>query len=89
MLCRATQDGQVTVESSDKTWSTGEGNGKPLQYSCLENPMNSMKRQKERTLKDELPTMTCPSWVALHSMAQSFTELDKAVVHVIRLVSFL
>ena len=42
------------MESSDKTWSTGEGNGKPLQYSCLENPMNSMKRQKYRTLKDEL-----------------------------------
>ena len=43
------------MESSDKTWSTGEENGKPLQHSCLENPMNSMKRQKERTLKDELP----------------------------------
>ena len=43
------------VESSDKTWSTGEGNGRPLQYSCLENPMNSMKRQKYRTLKDEHP----------------------------------
>ena len=43
------------VESSDKTWSTGEGNFKPLQYSCLENPMNSMKRQKDMTLKDELP----------------------------------
>ena len=55
MLCRATQDGKVMVESSDKTWSTGEGNGKPLQYSCLENPMNSMKRQKDKTLKDELP----------------------------------
>ena len=55
MQCRATQDGQVMVESSDKTWSTGEGNGKPLQYSCLENPMNSMKRQKDMTLKDELP----------------------------------
>ena len=54
MLCRATQDRQVMVESSDKTWSTGEGNGKPLQYSCLENPMSSMKRQKDRTLKDEL-----------------------------------
>ena len=53
MLCRATQDSWV-MESSDKTWSTGEGNGKPLQYSCLENPMNSMKRQKDRTLKDEL-----------------------------------
>ena len=55
MPCRATQDGQVMVESSDKMWSTGEGNGKPLQYSCLENPMNSMKGQKDRTLKDELP----------------------------------
>ena len=43
------------VESSDKIWSTGEGNGKELQYSCLENSMESMKRQKDRTLKDELP----------------------------------
>ena len=43
------------VESSDKTWSTGEENGKPLQYSCLENPLDSMKRQKDRTLKDERP----------------------------------
>ena len=55
MPCRATQDRWVKVESSDKTWSTGEVNGKPLQYSCLENPMNSIKRQKDRTLKDELP----------------------------------
>ena len=43
------------VERSDRMWPTGEGNGKPLQYSCLENPMNSMKRKKDRTLKDELP----------------------------------
>ena len=43
------------VERSDKTWPTGEGNGKSLQYSCLEKSMNSMKRQKDRTLKDELP----------------------------------
>ena len=43
------------VERSDRMWSTGEGNRKPLQNSCLENPMNSMKRQKDRTLKDELP----------------------------------
>ena len=55
MPCRATQDGHVMVESSDKTWSTGERNGKPLQYSCDENFMDSMKRQKDRTLKDELP----------------------------------
>ena len=43
---RATQDGRVMVERSDRMWSTGEVNGKPLQYSCLENPMNRMKRQK-------------------------------------------
>ena len=55
MPCRATQDRQVMVESSDIMWSTGEGNGKPLQYSCLENPINSMKRQKHRALKNELP----------------------------------
>ena len=52
---RVPQDGSVIVESSDKMWFTGEGNGKPLQYSCFENPMNSMKRQKHRTVKDELP----------------------------------
>ena len=45
---RPTQDGRVMVERSDRMWSTGEGNGKPLQYSCLENPMNSMKRQNDR-----------------------------------------
>ena len=55
MLCRSTQDGPVIVESSDKRWPTGEGTGKPLQGSCPENTMNSMKRQKNRTLKDELP----------------------------------
>ena len=55
MPCRATQDRQVMVEGSDKMWSTGEGNGKPLQDSCLENPTNSMKRQNDRTLKEELP----------------------------------
>ena len=45
------------MERSDRMWSTGEENGKPLQYSCLENPMNSMKRQKDRTLKNELPRL--------------------------------
>ena len=50
-----TKNGRVMVERSDRMWSTGEGNGKPLQYSCLENPMNSMKRQNNRTLKRELP----------------------------------
>ena len=50
-----TQDGWVMVDRSDRMWSTGEGKGKPLQYSCLENPMNSMKRQNDRILKEELP----------------------------------
>ena len=54
MPCRAIQDGRVMVDSSDKMWSTGEGNGKPPQNYCLENPM---KRQKDRTLKDELPRL--------------------------------
>ena len=54
MPYRATQDGQVTVECSDETWSTVEWDGKPIQYSCLEDPMKSMKRQKDSTLKDEL-----------------------------------
>ena len=52
---RATQDKWVMVERSDRMWSNGEGNGKPVQYSCLENPMNSMKRQNDRILKEELP----------------------------------
>ena len=56
MPCRAIQDRWVMVESSDKMWSTGEGNGKPLQYSCPENAMNSMKRQNDRTLEAELPS---------------------------------
>ena len=55
MPYRATEDRQVMVESSDKMWSTGEGNGKPPQYSCLENPMNSVKRQNDRIGKEELP----------------------------------
>ena len=55
MPCGATQDGQVMVERSDRMWSTEEGNGKPLQCSCLENPMNSTKRQNDRILKEELP----------------------------------
>ena len=52
---RATQDGRVMVERSDRLWSTVEGNGKPLQYSCFENPMNSMKKQNDRILKEKLP----------------------------------
>ena len=55
MPCGATQDSRVMGERSDRMWSTGEGNGKPLQYSCLENPINSMKRQNDWILKEELP----------------------------------
>ena len=55
MPCGATQDRSIMMETSDRMQSTGEGNDKPLQYSCLENPMNSMKRQNDRILKDELP----------------------------------
>ena len=51
----ATQDGRVVVERSDRMWPTGEGKGKPFQYSCLENPMTSMKRQNDRILKEDLP----------------------------------
>ena len=54
MPCGAIQDSRVMVEKYDRMWSTGEGNGKPLQHSCLENPMNSMRRQNDRILKEEL-----------------------------------
>ena len=74
---RATQDRWVMVENSDKTWSTGKG--KPVQYSCLENPMNSMKRQKVRTLKDELQEMVMDreAWqITVHGVAKSQTRLS-------------
>ena len=64
---RATQDRQVMVERSDTMWSTGEGNEKPLQHSCLGKPMNSMKRQNDRILKEELPRSVgagiLPQWI--------------------------
>ena len=58
-----TQDGCIMVERSDRMWSTGEGNGKPLQYSCLENPMNTIKRQNDRILKEELPRLVGAQYV--------------------------
>ena len=61
---RATESGWVMVERSDRMWSTGEGNGKPLQYSCLENPMNSTKRQNDRMLKEELPRSVSVQYAA-------------------------
>ena len=64
MLCSATQDKRVMVERSDRMWSTVEENDKAFQYSCLENPINSMKRQKDRMLKDELPRSVGAQYVA-------------------------
>ena len=55
MPCKATQHGRVMVKSSNKTWTTGEGNGTPLQHSSHEDPMNIVKKQTDMTLKDELP----------------------------------
>ena len=78
MPSRAIQDGRVTVESSDKTWSTGEGNGKPPQYSCLENPMNSMKRKKDRTLKDELPRLVGAQYAAGEEWRNSSRRNEEA-----------
>ena len=66
------------VESSDKMWSIGEGNGKPLQQSCLENPMNSMKRQKGRTLKDELPRPVGPQYATGEEQRNSPRRNEKA-----------
>ena len=80
MLCRATQDRQVVVESSDKTWSTGEGNGKPLQYSCLESPMNSRKRQKDRTLKDELPRLVGAQYAGMSSNMENSGEITPEII---------
>ena len=61
MPCRATQDGRVMVENSDKIWLTGEGNGKPLQYSCLENPMTVWKGKKIRHWKMNSPGQNVPN----------------------------
>ena len=73
MPCRATQDGWVMVENSDKMWSTGEGNGKPLQYSCLENPMNSMKEWVGgQSKKEEVYVHVADS---LHCTAETNTTL--------------
>ena len=65
------------VESSNKTWSTGEGNGKPVQYSCLENTMNSMKRQKNRTLKDEVPRSVCAQYATGDQWRNNFRKNEE------------
>ena len=64
------------VESSDKTWSTGKGNGKPLQYSCLENPMNSMKRQNDRILKEELPRSVDAQYAFWRTKSRKTEEVE-------------
>ena len=80
----ATQDRQVMVERSDRMWSTGEGNGKPLQYSCLENPMNSMQRQNDRILNEELPRSvgaqyaTGDQW-SLYSRKKGWSQNKKTI----------
>ena len=84
MLCREIQDRWVMVESFDKMWSTREGNGfpwwlregngKPLQHSCLENSMNSMKRQKDRILKDELPRSVGAQYATREEWRNSFRK---------------
>ena len=65
------------VERSDRMWSTGEGNGKPLQYSCLENLMNSMKRQKDRTLKDELPRLVSAQYATGEQWRNNFRKNEE------------
>ena len=80
MPCRATQDRWVIVESSDKMLSTGEGNGKLLEYSCLENPMNNMKRQKDRTLKDELPRSVGAQYATGDQWRNNFRKLLKFLI---------
>ena len=77
MACRATHDGGVIVGSSDKMWSTGEGNCKPLQNSCLENSMNSMKRQEVRRLKDELPRSVGAQYATGEKWRNNFTNNEE------------
>ena len=73
----ATQDRQVMMDSPDKTWSTGERNGKPFQYSCFENLMNSMKRQKDRTLKDELPRLVSAQYATGEQWRNNFRKNEE------------
>ena len=62
------------MERCDRMWSTGEGNGKPLQYSCLENPMNNMIRQKDRTLKDEVPRLVGAQYATGNQWKNNFRK---------------
>ena len=77
MPCRATQERRVRVESTDKMRSTGEGNGKPLQYSCLD-PMKSIKKQKDRIVKDELPRFVGAHYATGEEWKYSFRKNEEA-----------
>ena len=77
MLCRATQERYVTVKSSDKMWSIGGGNNIPLQYSCCENPMESMKSQKDRTSEDGPPSQKVYNMLLGKSRGQLLTAPEK------------
>ena len=79
MTCRATQDVQVIVKSSDKMWLTRERNGKSLQYSCLKNPMNNMKRQKEIILEDEPPKSAGVQYATREEQRNSSRKNEEAV----------
>ena len=72
----ATQDGRAMVERSDRMWSTGEGNGKPIQCFCLENTMNSMKRQNDRILKEELSRSVGAQYATGNQWSSSFSILS-------------
>ena len=74
MPCGATQDGWVMGERSDRMWSTGEGNDKPLRYSCLESPMNSMRRQNDRIVKEELPRSVSAQYAAGDQWRNNFRK---------------
>ena len=72
MHCWATPVGQVMVKSFDKMWSSGEGSGRPLHHSCLEKPMNSMKRQKDMTVEDELPRSVGERWTPQYATGEEW-----------------
>ena len=69
------------AESSDKTWSAGEGNGKPLQFSCFENSMNSLKKQKDMTLKDGLPRSVGAQYANEEEWIHVYVWLSPFAVH--------
>ena len=77
MPCSVTQNNRIMIENSDKMSSTGEGNSNPFQYSCFENLMNSMKRQKDRTLKDELPRLVSAQYATGEQWRNNFRKNEE------------